>query len=165
MALSSRENLPISIRFYSVSVVVLMVRNPAANAVDARDAGLILGSGRSPGGGHGNPLQYSCLENPMERGAWWAIVQRVTKSRTQVKQLHMHTHMLFYSQGLNPTTIVQNRDMKTFFLSRVREWERKIYWRSQKLNTVKLKQRFSFIFKQTTISMFSTENKEQEILI
>ena len=66
MALSSRENLPISILFYRVSVVVPMVRNPAANAGDARDTGLILGSGRSPGGGHGNPLQYSCLENPMD---------------------------------------------------------------------------------------------------
>ena len=52
-------------------------------AEDAGDAmGLILGSGRSPGGGHGNPLQYSCLENPMDRGAWWATVHGVTKSRT-----------------------------------------------------------------------------------
>ena len=47
-----------------------MVRHPPANAGDARDAGLILGSKRSPGGGNGNPLQYSCLENPMDRGAW-----------------------------------------------------------------------------------------------
>ena len=47
-----------------------------------RDAGLIPGSGRSPGGGNGNPLQYSCLENPMDRGAWWATVHGVTKSWT-----------------------------------------------------------------------------------
>ena len=46
------------------------VRKPSANAGDARDAGLIPGSGRSPEGGHSNPLQYSCLENPMDRGAW-----------------------------------------------------------------------------------------------
>ena len=46
-------------------------------------------SGRSSGGGHGNPLQYSCLENPMDRGAWWASVHRVAKSQTQLKQLSM----------------------------------------------------------------------------
>ena len=51
----------------------------------AGDAGLIPGLGRSPGGGRGNPLQDSCLENPMDRGAWWATVQRVVKSQTQVK--------------------------------------------------------------------------------
>ena len=61
--------------------VVLMVKNSPANA-DVRDTGLIPGSGRSPGGGHGNPLQYSCLENPMDREAWWATVHRVTKSWT-----------------------------------------------------------------------------------
>ena len=49
------------------------IKNPPANAGDVRDASLIPGSGRSPGGGHGNPLQYSCLENLMDRGAWWAI--------------------------------------------------------------------------------------------
>ena len=51
-----------------------------ANAEDTRDAGLIPGSGRSPGGGHGNPLQYSCLKNPMDRESWRATVHRVTKS-------------------------------------------------------------------------------------
>ena len=50
-----------------------MVKNPPANAGDVRDKGLIPGSGRSPGGGNGNPLQYSCLENPMDREAWWVI--------------------------------------------------------------------------------------------
>ena len=50
--------------------VVLMVKNPSANAEDARDAGLTPGLGRSPGGGHGNAFQYSCPENPMDRGAW-----------------------------------------------------------------------------------------------
>ena len=52
--------------------MVLMVKNLPANAGDSRDVGLISGLRRSPGGGHGNPLQYTCLENPMERGAWWA---------------------------------------------------------------------------------------------
>ena len=64
-----------------------MVKNPPANARDAREAGSIPGSGRSPGGGQGNPLQHSCLENPMHRGAWRATVHRVTKSQAQQKQL------------------------------------------------------------------------------
>ena len=64
------------------SQVVLVVKNLPANAGDTRDVGSILGLGRSPGGGHGNPLQYSCLENPMGRGPWWAIVHRATESWT-----------------------------------------------------------------------------------
>ena len=52
------------------SQVVLVVKNPPANAGDKRDVGSVPGSGRSPGGGHGNSLQYSCLENPRDRGAW-----------------------------------------------------------------------------------------------
>ena len=59
---------------------MLVVKNPPANAGDARDMGLIPESGRSPGGGHGNPLQYSCLDNPMDRGVWWAAVHGVAKS-------------------------------------------------------------------------------------
>ena len=61
-----------------------MVKSPPANAGDVIDAGLIPGLGRFPGGSHGNPLQYSCLENPVDRGAWWAIVHRVAKSRVQL---------------------------------------------------------------------------------
>ena len=56
-----------------------MIKNPPANAGDVKDEGLNPGSGRSPGEGHSNPLQYSCLENHMDRGAWWAIVLRVAK--------------------------------------------------------------------------------------
>ena len=62
--------------------VPLVVKNPPANAGDIRDMSLIFGSGRSSGGGHGNPLQYSCLENPMDRTTWWATAHRVTKSQT-----------------------------------------------------------------------------------
>ena len=62
--------------------LVLVVKNPPANAGDSRAAGLIPGSGRPPRGGRGNPLQYSCLENPTDRGAWWATVHGVAKSRT-----------------------------------------------------------------------------------
>ena len=62
-----------------------MVKNSPAKVGDIKDVGSIPGSGRSPGGGHGNPLQYSCLENPMDREAWHAIVHRVTKSQTRLK--------------------------------------------------------------------------------
>ena len=65
--------------FYQVALVV---KNPPAHEGDARDRGSIPGSGRSPGGGHSNPLQYSCLENPMDRGAWRGAIHGVTKSQT-----------------------------------------------------------------------------------
>ena len=65
--------------------MVRLVKNLPADAGDPRGLGLIPGLGRSPGGGHGNPLQYSCLENSMDRGAWWAMVHRVTKSWTLLK--------------------------------------------------------------------------------
>ena len=66
-----------------------MVKNPPANAGDTKDIVSIPGSGRSLGGGNGNPLQYSCLGNPMDRGAWWATVHRVAKGRTRLKKLSM----------------------------------------------------------------------------
>ena len=69
-----------------------MVKNPPANAGDIRDGGLTPGSGRSSGGGNGNPLQYSCLEGPMDRADWWAMVCRIAKSQTQLKQLSVHTN-------------------------------------------------------------------------
>ena len=62
-----------------------MVKNPSANAGDVRNLGSIPGSGRSPGEGNGNPLQYSCLENAMDRGACWATVQAASNSQTQLK--------------------------------------------------------------------------------
>ena len=67
------------------SQFVLVVKNPPANAGDKRDVGSIPGSGRSPGEGSGNPLQYSCPENLMDRGDWKAIVHSVLKSHTQLK--------------------------------------------------------------------------------
>ena len=66
-----------------------MVKNPQCRR--HRKHGPIPGLGRSPGGGNGNPLQYSCLENPMDRGAWWATVQGVAKSQKQLKRLSPHT--------------------------------------------------------------------------
>ena len=67
------------------------IKNLPANAGDTGDTDLIPGLGRSPGGRDGNPLQYSCLENPMDREAWWAIVHGVAKSWTQLSR-HTHTH-------------------------------------------------------------------------
>ena len=64
------------------SQVALVIKNLPTNTGDLRVAGLIPMSGRSPGGGHGDPLQYSCLEKPMDRGAWWATVHRVAQSQT-----------------------------------------------------------------------------------
>ena len=62
--------------------MVLVVKNPLANAGDIRDMSSIPGLGRSPGKGHSNPLQYSCLENSVDRGAWWATDHVVTESDT-----------------------------------------------------------------------------------
>ena len=75
------------------SQVALVVKNLPANAGDVRDSGLIPGSGRSPGGGHGDPLPYSCLETSMDRRAWWAIVHRVAQSRTRLKRLSTHSRI------------------------------------------------------------------------
>ena len=87
--------------------MALVVKNLHANAGDVRDKDLIPGLRRSPGGGHGNPFQYSCLENPMDRGAWQATVYEVAKSQTRLKQLSTHActglahdrvHIQAYSQ-------------------------------------------------------------------
>ena len=71
-----------------------MVKNPPANAGDIRDTGLIPGSGRSPGEGNGNPRQYSCLENPMDIGAWWATVHGGRKESDMTERLSTYTHNL-----------------------------------------------------------------------
>ena len=74
----------------SPALMVPVVKNLPANSRDIKDTGSIPGPGRTPGGGHSNPLQYSWLENPMDRGAWWATIHRVTKSQTQLKRLSTH---------------------------------------------------------------------------
>ena len=75
------------------------VKNPPANAGDVRDSGSIVGWEDSPGVGHGNPFQYSCLENPMDRGAWRAIVHRVAKSQTRLKWLSIQVELMFLALG------------------------------------------------------------------
>ena len=72
-----------------------MLKNPPPDAGDVGNTGSVPGWERCPGGGHGNPLQYSCLENPMDRGAWWATVQRVAKSwlgHDSEDLAHKHAH-------------------------------------------------------------------------
>ena len=69
-----------------------MVKNPPAKAGDTGDAGSIPGLRGSPGGGHGNPFQYSCLENPMSRGAWRATVHAVAKTQTRLGNEHFQFH-------------------------------------------------------------------------
>ena len=85
-------SLSVSSTFICLNLVIIyrtdfpggaVVKNPPANAGDARNVGLIPGLGRFPGGEHGNPFQYSCLENPMDRGAWQATVHGVTKKWTK----------------------------------------------------------------------------------
>ena len=71
--------------------MALVVKNLPDKAEDLRDTGSVPGLGRSPGGAHGNPLQCSCLENPMDRGAWQVIVHKVAKGQTQLRLLSMNS--------------------------------------------------------------------------
>ena len=109
------------------SQVVVVVKNPPANAGHVRDAGSIPASGRSPGGGHGNLLHYSCLENPMDREAWWATVHKVTKSQTWLKWLSTHTQNATYKSWKKETP--QNKLLFLYVLMEACRWrklERKI---------------------------------------
>ena len=94
-----------------------VVKNLPANAGDTGDLGLIPGLGRSPGKGNGTPFQYSCLENPMNRGAWWATVFGVAKSWTRLSTLththkpsvlSCHTYSLVFIKSTNMTMILVN---------------------------------------------------------
>ena len=73
-----------------------VVKESAHNAGDSEDTSLILGSGISPGGDHGNPLQYSCLQNPIDRGVWQATVHRVARSWTRLKQLSTYKQQIYF---------------------------------------------------------------------
>ena len=106
-----------------------VVKNLLANAGDARDMSSIPGSGRSPGGGNGNPLQYSCLERPMDRGAWWAKVHGVTKSQTQLSEhvgRYKWVKVKFLKKGLN------NLSAMNFIFKRQKLWD----CVSRKINTI-----------------------------
>ena len=84
-------------QFIRASQVALVVKKLPADTGNVRDASSVPGSGRSPGEGHGNRLQYSCLENPTDRGAQRATVYRVTNSRTWLKWLSTHAHVIVYT--------------------------------------------------------------------
>ena len=97
--------------FSGASQVVLVVKNPPTKAGDPRDAGLISALRGSPGGGNGSPLQYSCLENPIDRGAWQTTVQSVTQSQTQLKWL-----------GNSSSFLWSHSDVKAMHLTRQKQW-------------------------------------------
>ena len=95
-------------------LAALVVKNPPANAEDVRDAGSIPRLGRFPEGGHGHPLQDSCLENPMNRRAWQAIAHRVAKSQTWLKQLSTRAHIKVCSWNLSKNIILIDRVTKSW---------------------------------------------------
>ena len=101
----------------------IVIKNPPANAGDVRDVDLISGSARSPGGGNGNSLQYSCLENPMDRGAWWATVLGVTESQTWLSDwAHTYIQTLCKSSTLHsPGGSLVNKLTKR---KRSKRWQR-----------------------------------------
>ena len=105
MSLLIHGHLKASWALRGASQVALVVKNPPADVGDVRDVGSIPELGRSPGEGNGNPLQYTFLENPMDRGAWWATVHGVAKSQTQLSGLtlsHFHfwmTEVIFFPSG------------------------------------------------------------------
>ena len=96
------------------SQVALVVRHPLANLGDVGDVGLISGLGRSPGGGHGNPYQYPCLENTMDRGAWRATIHHIAKGLTQLKRLSIHAHIGSQRVGHDLATVQQQPHISTF---------------------------------------------------
>ena len=89
-----------------------LVKNPSANAGNVRDACSIPGSERSPGIGHGNPLQYSCVENPIDRGARWATVHRVTKSQIRLKWLSASVPKTAHSIWLRVSSIALEEQLQ-----------------------------------------------------
>ena len=86
--------------------MVLVVKNLPANAGDVRDVGLILDCGRSPGGGYGNPLQYSCLGNPMDRETRWATVHGVAEGRTRLSDFTFTFHFPALEKEMAPHSSV-----------------------------------------------------------
>ena len=94
-----------------------MVKNAPANAGDARDVGSVPGLGRSPGGGNGNPLQYSCLENTMDRRPWWATVHGCEELDT-IEHVHTHTEAQCRALHTTSTQYMWNRGCLTVQASR-----------------------------------------------
>ena len=93
-----------AVSFFKGLLRWLSGKESASSSGAAGETGSIPGWGKSRRGGNGNPLQYSCLENPMDRGVWQGTVHRVTKNRTQLKQLSTHSHTRACDLGLKPET-------------------------------------------------------------
>ena len=112
--------------------MALVINNPPGNAGDIRDVGSVPWSGGFPGEGHGNPLQYSCLENPMDRGAWGIIVHGVAKSQTWLRWLHtaQHTWSHYLKQKTNPTS-VWNEGLEHQSIKRRKTWPYRVWCRRQ----------------------------------
>ena len=91
-----------------------MVKNLPVSAGAIRDSGSILGSGRSPVGGHGSPLQYPCLQNPVDRGAWRATVRGVAQSQTQVKRLSTHKSGTEHGSKDKPVNKIEKSSLQFF---------------------------------------------------
>ena len=107
-----------------------VVKNLSPSAGDVRDVGLIPGLGRSPGGGHGSPLQCSCLENPTDRGAWRAAVHGVSQSQTRLKWLSTYAHIvhtLIYKCMHNTTPGIQVL-ASSEQVRRVTSWRKERRW-------------------------------------
>ena len=104
-----------------------VIKNPPANVGDTRDSGSITGSGRSPGGLHGNLLQDFCLENPMDRGAWWATVHGVTKNWTR---LSVHTQYIHTSLRHLGLICLSTFCPPVLVIATLKPAARDIYWRS-----------------------------------
>ena len=124
---------------YWTSQVALVVKNLPANAGDVRDAGSIPESEGFPGGGNGNPLQYSCLKNPMDRGAWWATIHRVAKSWIRLKDLaYTHTpfimlqYIFFYTQLFSVHSCFYTQLFELFFYTQLFE----MFYRERMLSFV-----------------------------
>ena len=116
-ALNSRRMATAALKFKNTCSlegfrVAQRLKHLPASACNAGDLGSILGSGRSPGEGNSNPLQYSCLENPMDRGAWWAAVPGVTKSRTRLSNFTSLHHLLLGRRAMtNLDRVLKSRDI------------------------------------------------------
>ena len=116
------------------AIISTLGKEPPASAGVIRDAGLIPGSGRSPGEGNGNPLQDFCLENPMAREVWWATVHRITKSQAQLSDwthTHTHTHTQTHLIHLtvHTTKVGRNTTDEISSLDRIlRKWLESVAW-------------------------------------
>ena len=127
-----------------------MVKNLPASAGDTRDSGSVLGLGRYPGEGGGNPLQYSCLENPIDRGAWWATVYGVTKSQTRLSTFSTTINIfrvMIFTDNTSKFTLRKNTHIKHF---QIFKWQCSQglvprYWVGQKVHS----------------GVFITENKNE----